>query len=67
MLRRGIVADDSDNNPWVDKQSKDQSEYSQSSDVESIRQYNRIVLEEPRLDAWLMPLFDGVNMARLID
>ncbi|CRK38504.1 hypothetical protein BN1723_018682, partial [Verticillium longisporum] len=64
VLRRGIIADDSDENPWVVREKKERSEYWRSSDVDDLRRYNDKVHGDPRLDAWLMPLFDGVNLAR---
>lgn len=67
VLRRGIVADDSDGNPWVVKEKTERSEYWKSSDVANIREYNRLVKENDRLDAFLLPLYDGVNLARLVD
>ncbi|KAM0333032.1 hypothetical protein ACHAQA_001689 [Verticillium albo-atrum] len=67
VLRRGIIADDSDQNPWIVQEKKERSEYWRSSDIEELRRYNDKVHGEPRLDAWLMPLFDGVNLARLVD
>ncbi|PNH61244.1 hypothetical protein VD0002_g6533 [Verticillium dahliae] len=67
VLRRGIIADDSDENPWVVREKKERSEYWRSGDVDDLRRYNDKGHGDPRLDAWLMPLFDGVNLARLVD
>ncbi|KAH7376257.1 O-methyltransferase family protein [Plectosphaerella cucumerina] len=67
VLRRGIVADDSDNNPWVPKEKNERAQYGKSTDIELLRVYNKIVIESPRLDVFLLPLFDGVNLARLVD
>lgn len=67
MLRRGIVADDSDGNPWVQREKGERAAYWKSEDVEKLREFNRMVREDERLDSWLMPLYDGVHLARLVD
>ncbi|TQN72346.1 putative caffeoyl-CoA O-methyltransferase 1 [Colletotrichum shisoi] len=67
VLRRGIVADDSDENPWVVKEKAERAAYWRSEDVEKLREFNDAVHEEPRLDSWLMPLYDGVHLASLVD
>ncbi|KAF5486486.1 O-methyltransferase MdmC [Colletotrichum fructicola] len=67
VLRRGIVADDSDGNPWVQREKGERAAYWKSEDVEKLREFNRMVREDERLDSWLMPLYDGVHLARLVD
>lgn len=66
-LSRGIVADDSDANPWVERMKNVRASYGSSDDYDKLREYNAAVEAEPRLDSWLMPLYDGVNLARLVD
>lgn len=61
------MADDSDDNPWVDRQAQMKSEYGADNDIECIRKYNSAVVESQRLESFLMPLFDGVSVARLVD
>lgn len=67
VLRRGIVADDSDGNPWMEREKSQRAAYWRSEDVDKLREFNRMVRDEPRLDSWLMPLYDGVHLARLVD
>ncbi|KAK2057630.1 O-methyltransferase [Colletotrichum caudatum] len=68
VLRRGMVADDSDGNPYaVGGKEAYRSAYSRSEDIEKMREFNAAVHDEPRLDSWLMPLYDGVHLARLVD
>lgn len=67
VLRRGIVADDSDENPWVQREKGERAAYWKSEDVDKLREFNSAVHDEPRLDSWLMPLYDGVHLARLVD
>lgn len=69
VLRRAIVADDSVDNPAAEEQAQRamRSEYAADSDIESIRRYNKGVVGNERLESFLMPLFDGVSIARLVD
>lgn len=69
VLRRAIVADDSADNPAAEEQAQRgiRSEYSADNDIECIRRYNKGVVESERLESFLMPLFDGVSIARLVD
>ncbi|TEA22846.1 O-methyltransferase MdmC [Colletotrichum sidae] len=67
VLRRGIVADDSDENPWVQKEKAQRPTYWRSEDVDKLREFNDLVRTDERLDGWLMPLYDGVNLVRLVD
>ncbi|KAI2627478.1 S-adenosyl-L-methionine-dependent methyltransferase [Hypomontagnella submonticulosa] len=64
VLRRGLVADDSSDNPWkTDKYDGSQ----ESRNIPAIREYNKTVAENDRLEAFLVPLWDGVHLARLVD
>ena len=69
MLRRAVVADDSSDNPYAADDAKvvQRSEYAVSEDVERLREFNKGVVESERLEAFLMPLFDGVSISRLVD
>lgn len=70
VLRRGIVADDSDENPHAVAArqtggAEDQSE--QQRNLEALRDFNVKACQHERLESWLMPLFDGMGMVRLKD
>lgn len=74
VLRRGLVADDSESNPWSplaqgneDGKAREKSEYEASNDLLRLREYNDAVAGSARFDAFLAPLYDGVNLARLLD
>jgi predicted O-methyltransferase YrrM len=67
VLRRGIVADASDSNPHAKLERLSRSEYSRDTDVNCLKSFNDAMNSDPRLEAWLMPLFDGVGIARLLD
>ncbi|ATY59579.1 O-methyltransferase family 3 [Cordyceps militaris CM01] len=69
ILRRGLVANDSEENPWAAAGAKDRerSEYEKDNDVEALREFNDLAFKSERLEAFLMPLFDGVGMSMLRD
>ncbi|KAH7308023.1 family 3 O-methyltransferase [Stachybotrys elegans] len=66
VLRRGLVADDSEDNPWAGGPGQ-ASEYETNRDLEAIREFNDAVVRSARLECVLLPLFDGVGLARLLD
>lgn len=49
----------------MEKQNR--SAYWKSTDLDALNQFNTELAENPRIDAWLMPLFDGVALGRLLD
>ncbi|OTA70479.1 S-adenosyl-L-methionine-dependent methyltransferase [Hypoxylon sp. EC38] len=63
-LRRGLVADSSPDNPW---RSVDFDGSWESKAVAAVREYNKAAANEPRLETLLLPLWDGLNLARLVD
>lgn len=69
VLRRGLVADDSDANPYAakDQKTKNKSEYETDNDLDYLREFNDAVIDSSRIESFLMPLYDGVGMARLMD
>jgi predicted O-methyltransferase YrrM len=68
ILRCGLVADDSEDNPWRFYDfGPHRPEYWKSEDIKALRKYNEIVSEANRLENWLCPLWDGINIARLVD
>ena len=67
VLRRGIVADASDDNPHASRERLIRASYAQSEDVEKLKEYNTAVNTNERLEAWLLPLYDGVSLVRLRD
>ena len=61
ILWRGLVADASEANPWHDWKRNT------PEDRQGLDEFNKKMKSEQRLDALLMPIFDGVGMARLKD
>ncbi|QDS67813.1 hypothetical protein FKW77_007108 [Venturia effusa] len=66
ILRRGIIADASDANPWSKNLNKNGGLWKEG-DLEAIDTFNKKLVEDKRLDTFLLPLFDGLGMARLLD
>lgn len=68
VLRRGMVVDEGSENPWSSAmKQKDKSEYEQDNDLVKMREFNDAAATSDRLEAFLMPLFDGVGLSRLLD
>ncbi|KGO64137.1 O-methyltransferase, family 3 [Penicillium italicum] len=68
VLRCGFVADDSTDNPWRNFDfGRHRPQYWKSQDVKSLRAFNTGLAGSERLENWLCPLWDGVNISRLID
>lgn len=66
VLRCGFAADDSEDNPWCKYDfGPHRKEYWRSADVMSVKAYNQVVLESARLENWLCPLSDGLNIGGL--
>ncbi|KAI1371974.1 S-adenosyl-L-methionine-dependent methyltransferase [Hypoxylon crocopeplum] len=63
-LRRGLVADSSSENPW--KPDNYESSFDRQA-VEAVGVYNKTAAENPRLETFMCPLWDGLNLARLVD
>lgn len=68
ILRCGFVADDSTDNPWRNFDfGSHRPQYWKSQDVTALREFNANVARSERLENWLCPLWDGVNISRLLD
>lgn len=67
VLRRGIVADSTPSNPHYTREMELHGAEKSEELVRALRVFNDKVAAEPRLEAFLMPLFDGLTLARLKD
>lgn len=67
VLRRGIVADATDTNPHYKKEVELHGEEQSHDFVKALHEFNDKLATEPRLETFLMPLFDGLGLARLKD
>ena len=69
VLRRGIVADPSDANPHAaaHAQRAARAHYGRDTDLEALDEFNKAVAGSGRIESWLVPLWDGVMVGRLLD
>lgn len=69
VLRRGLVAEPSDVNPNAAPhiQRASASTYAKSSDLVAIDDFNKAMASSERIETWLVPLWDGVMVGRLLD
>ncbi|KAL7957239.1 S-adenosyl-L-methionine-dependent methyltransferase [Trichoderma compactum] len=64
VLRRALVADGSEENPnWGLQRHVKHAE----DDLTALRKFNTALANDERLEALLLPVFDGVGFARLLD
>lgn len=62
------MADPSDANPHAAaERQKEQGKYWRSNDLEMLDAFNREMASNPRVESWLVPLWDGVMVGRLVD
>ncbi|KAK6524703.1 hypothetical protein TWF281_011603 [Arthrobotrys megalospora] len=59
VLKRGLVADDSDNNP----SSGDKTEVWRAS---KLREFNLLAATDPRVESTILPVFDGLSLVRVL-
>lgn len=67
VLRRGIVADASPGNPHFASEVERHGEQASKDFVKALHVFNDALAREERLETFLMPMFDGLGMARLKD
>lgn len=61
VLRYGLVADASEANPWHNHGGNTTME------CQILDEFNKKMKSDKRLEALLMPVFDGLGLARLVD
>lgn len=67
VLRRGIVADATEGNPHFAREKELHGEQASKDLVKALHVFNDALAREQRLETFLMPMFDGLGMARLKD
>lgn len=60
MLRRGLVVHDQ----ALGDESLDEE---RKKPIVAVREFNNLCVSNPRLETFLMPLWDGVSITRLVD
>ncbi|KAL1848370.1 hypothetical protein Daus18300_013616 [Diaporthe australafricana] len=67
VLRRAIVADATPSNPHYAEELARVGEQRSRELGRALHEFNDKLVAEPRLEAFLVPLFDGLGLARLLD
>jgi len=67
ILRRGLIADSSDANPWSSSLKQQGERPWRGGDMAALDQFNKELAHNERLETFLMPMFDGLGMGRLVD
>ena len=67
ILRRGLVADPSDANPWASEVKRSSERTWKERDLQALDVFNKKLASDPRFETFLMPMFDGLGMGRLVD
>ena len=68
ILRRGLIADSSPANPWsANEKQAEGGRIWKSDDMVALDEFNKAMAEDPRIDVFLMPMFDGLGLGRLLD
>jgi predicted O-methyltransferase YrrM len=68
ILRRALIADSSPANPWSTKEKqRETGRLWQSEDMEALDKFNKEMVDNERIDVFLLPLFDGLGLGRLVN
>lgn len=67
VLRRGLIADSSEANPFSNIEKQRAEKNWKDADMEALDQFNKALVGSERCDTFLMPMFDGLGMGRLVD
>lgn len=65
ILRRGLIADASEANPWSSKLKQQGEKVWAEGDMKALDQFNKLMVNEERIETFLMPMFDGLGMGRM--
>ncbi len=65
VLRRGLIADASEANPWSSVIKQQGEKTWAEGDMKALHQFNEMMAKEDRLETFLLPMFDGLGMARM--
>jgi predicted O-methyltransferase YrrM len=67
VLRRGLIADSSDANPWTSVLKQRGEAAWREGDLKALDEFNKMMVKEERLETSLLPMFDGLGLAILKD
>lgn len=67
VLRRGLIADSSPNNPWTTAPKQPGERTWSQADYDALDEFNKALAKHQRFETFLLPMFDGLGMGRLLD
>jgi predicted O-methyltransferase YrrM len=67
VLRRALIADASDDNPWSSELKQRGEKVWRDGDMKGLEEFNENLAKDGRMQTFLMPMFDGLGMAILKD
>lgn len=67
ILRRGVVADRSSSNPNATPEELSSENGGRGEQLVALDRFNKDLVENERIETFLLPLFDGLGMGRLRD
>jgi predicted O-methyltransferase YrrM len=67
ILRRGLVADKSTSNPFSTPSELSTEKGGRGEELIALDKFNKELVENERIESFLLPLFDGLGMGRLRD
>ena len=67
VLRRGLIADSSPRNPWSTAPKQPGERTWTAADFSALDEFNKSFAKHQRFETFLMPMFDGLGMGRLLD
>ncbi|KAI9743793.1 MAG: hypothetical protein M1818_002527 [Claussenomyces sp. TS43310] len=67
ILRQGLVADHSDANPARNRKMPSGAPNFVKADNDALDEFNKMMVRDERLETFVLPVFDGLGMARMLD
>lgn len=67
ILRRGLIADSSNANPWAEMLKQQSETEWKEGDMKALDEFNKMMVKGERIETFLMPMFDGLGMGILKD
>lgn len=63
----GLVADSSDANPLSDRSVPENAELWNDEELQELDKFNKLMVDEQRVDVFMLPVFDGLSLGVLKD
>lgn len=67
VLSGGLVADCSDANPLSDRSVPENADMWNDGELRGLDEFNKLMVDEQRVDVFMLPVFDGLSLGVLKD